>query len=57
MAPAPGDLLRLSDLEINNKVQAMFEDGFWYNAYVLDKTGRRGGLCGAKVAFVAWRKL
>ena len=37
MAPAPGDLLRLSDL--NNKVQAMFEDGFWYNAYVLDKTG------------------
>ena len=27
MAPAPGDLLRLSDLEINNKVQAMFEDG------------------------------
>ena len=39
MAPAPGDLLRLSDLEINNKVQAMFEDGFWYNAYVLDKTG------------------
>ena len=39
MAPAPGDLLRLSDLEINNKVQAMYEDGFWYNAYVLDKTG------------------
>ena len=39
MPPAPGDLLRLSDLEINNKVQAKYDDGYWYNAYILDKTG------------------
>ena len=39
MAPAPGDLLRLADLTKGAKVQAKYDDGIWYNAYVLDKTG------------------
>ena len=50
MAPAPGDLLRLSDLEINNKVQAMFEDGFWSRA-----AGGQQQLCGSRHSTVEAR--
>ena len=55
MAPAPGDLLRLADLTKGAKVQAKYDDGIWYNAYVLDKTGR-GASTTVRVHFNSYPK-